>query len=156
MPSLDSLFLLKQSIPFGIECRSGFSEITLRNIAKLAADEIQRCGMTMKKAECIKNIAEIIEQGKLNLSELYNLSDAEVIKRLSSLNGIGKWAAEMLLINSMKRPDVISFGDIAIRRGICKLYGLESITKEEFKKYKERYSSYGSVASIYLWELSFE
>lgn len=110
----------------------------------------------MKKAECIKNIAEIIEQGKLNLSELYNLSDAEVIKRLSSLNGIGKWAAEMLLINSMKRPDVISFGDIAIRRGICKLYGLESITKEEFKKYKERYSSYGSVASIYLWELSFE
>lgn len=133
-----------------------FGEITTQNIAKLSADDIQGCGMTMKKAVCIKSIAEIIDQGKFNLTELYDLSDTEVIKRLSSLNGIGKWTAEMLLINSMERPDVVSFGDIAIRRGMCKLYGLEGITKEKFNQYKERYSPYGSIASIYLWKLSFE
>jgi len=133
-----------------------FGKISPENMSKLSADEIQKCGITMKKAVCIKNIAETVNNGEFNLNELCNLSDEEVIKRLSTLKGIGKWTAEMLLINSMERLDVVSFDDIAIRRGICKLYGLESVTKEEFKKYKERYSPYGSVASIYLWKLSFE
>jgi DNA-3-methyladenine glycosylase II len=133
-----------------------FGEITPDNIAKQSADDIQRCGMTMKKAVCIKHIADMIIEDALNLDELYALSDAEVIKRLSALNGIGKWTAEMMLINAMERPDVVSWGDIAIRRGMMKLYQLDSIAKEEFDHYRMRYSPMGSVASIYLWEISFE
>jgi DNA-3-methyladenine glycosylase II len=56
----------------------------------------------------------------------------------------------------MERPDVISFGDIAILRGMRKLYGLPKISKEQFDIFKTRYSPYGSVASIYLWEYSFK
>ena len=133
-----------------------FDEICPQNIAKLEVEEIKGCGMTTKKAGYIKNIAEKTTSGEFIFSELYNMSDDEVIKRLSSLSGIGIWTAEMLLINSMERPDVISWGDIAIRRGICKLYGLDGLTKEQFEQYKIRYSPYGSVASIYLWRLSYE
>jgi DNA-3-methyladenine glycosylase II len=133
-----------------------FGEISPSNIAIQTTDDIQRCGMTLKKAVCIHHIAQMIIQGAFSLDELYDLSDSEVIKRLMTLNGVGKWTAEMLLINSMERRDVVSWGDIAIRRGMMKLYGLSIITKEQFDQYRLRYSPLGSVASIYLWEISFE
>lgn len=133
-----------------------FGEITAQNISKISTHEIQQCEITVRKAGYIKSIADMIVQGDLNLNELYNLSDEEVIKKLSSLHGIGVWTAEMLLLNSMERPDVVSWGDIAIRRGMMKLYGLSELTKEQFNEYRNRYSPYGSVASIYLWKLSFE
>jgi DNA-3-methyladenine glycosylase II len=110
----------------------------------------------MRKSAYISGIAEAVITGKLNLSELYSLSDSEIIERLVLLNGIGKWTAEMLLIFSMERPDVVSWGDLAIQRGMMKLYGLKALTKLQFDKYVKRYSPYGSVASLYLWELSKE
>jgi DNA-3-methyladenine glycosylase II len=131
-------------------------EITPANLAVQAAEAIQGCGMTMKKAVCIKNIAQTIAQGDFPLNELRQLPDSEVIKRLTGLKGVGKWTAEMLLIHALERPDIVSWGDIAVRRGMMKLYGLDSLTKEQFDGYRRRYSPYGSVASIYLWNLSFE
>ncbi|MCL2767475.1 MAG: DNA-3-methyladenine glycosylase 2 family protein, partial [Synergistaceae bacterium] len=71
-----------------------------------------------------------------------------------SLPGIGIWTAEMFLIFSMRRMDVVSWGDLAIRRGMMKIYGLKDLTKEEFEKYRKRYSPYGSVASLYIWASS--
>ena len=84
------------------------------------------------------------------------MPDDEVIGLLSSLPGIGVWTAEMLLIFSLGRMDVLSYGDLAIRRGLCKLYGHKTLTKEQFARYKKRYSPYGSIASLYLWRLSVE
>jgi len=131
-------------------------EITSHNIAMQSPDDIQACGMTMKKAVCIQHIAHTIEQGAFNLDELHSLTDTEVIRRLIALNGVGKWTAEMLLINSMERRDVVSWGDIAIQRGMMKLYGLSEITKSQFDQYRLKYSPLGSIASIYLWTISFE
>lgn len=130
-------------------------EITPSNVAAQSIDDIQACGMTMKKASYIKNAAMNVVSGKLDLNGLYTLSDDEVITKLSSLDGVGKWTAEMLLLNSMERPDIVSYSDIAIRRGMCKLYGLSEISRSQFDIYKARYSPYGSVASIYLWQYSF-
>ena len=133
-----------------------FGEITPQNIGTATVEEIQQCGLSTRKSMYIKNIGDTVAQGSLNLQEIYELSDVEVIKRLSSLHGIGVWTAEMLLLNSMERPDIVSWSDIAIRRGMMKLYNLETLTKEQFEEYKKRYSPYGSVASIYLWKLSVE
>ena len=60
----------------------------------------------------------------------------------------------MLLIFSLQRPDVVSWGDLAIRRGMMALYGLSSLTRTQFDNYRKRYSPYGSVASLYLWALA--
>lgn len=130
--------------------------ITPENIAAAAPETIQQCGMSGRKVRYIKDIAQAVIDRKIDLQELQNKSDDEVINCLSSLNGIGKWTAEMLLIFSMERPDVVSWGDLGIRRGMMKLYGLETLSKEEFNKYVKRYSPYGTVASQYLWALSGE
>ena len=90
----------------------------------------------------------------MNFHTLHTLSDNEVIERLTSLNGVGVWTAEMVLIFSLCRPDVVSYEDLAIRRGMMNLYGLKELRKEKFYRYKKRYSPYGSVASLYLWALS--
>jgi DNA-3-methyladenine glycosylase II len=54
----------------------------------------------------------------------------------------------------MERPDVVSCGDYAIRRGMMRLYGKETLDRAQFERYRKRYSPYGSVASLYLWEIS--
>ena len=130
--------------------------ITPQSIAEIAVTDIKQCGTSMRKAGYIKGIGEAVMQGQLKIDELPGLSDAEIIKRLSALHGVGVWTAEMLLIFSMQRPDVVSWGDLAIRRGMMNLYGLQALDKAEFARYRQRYSPYGSVASLYLWRLAAE
>jgi len=131
-------------------------EVNPENILKASDEEIQKCGMTMKKVGYIKGIAEAAVSGQIDFKNLALLSDEEIIKKLSALHGVGVWTAEMLLIFSLNRPNVVSYKDLAICRGMMNLYGLKSLTKEQFERYKKRYSPYGSVASLYLWELSAE
>lgn len=133
-----------------------YSPITPETIMAITAEEIQKCGMSTRKANYIKGIAKTVARGDLNLAELKHLPDDEVIKRLSALPGVGIWTAEMLMIFSMQRPDVVSWGDLAIRRGMMTLYDLDTLTKEQFYGYRERYTPYGSVASLYLWVISKE
>lgn len=149
------LISVKAARTIWLKMQDKFGEITPQRLATHSADEIQSCGLTMKKAVCIHHISNLVAHGAFKLEELYALSDQEVIQRLTTLNGIGNWTAEMLLINSMERPDVVSWGDIAIRRGMMKLYGLETLSKAQFEQYRRGYSPLGSVASIYLWEISF-
>ena len=134
--------------------RERFGDITPARFGPLSAEEIQACGMSMRKAEYICGVSRSAAEGTLDLAALHYLPDEEVIERLSSLRGVGPWTAEMLLIFSMERPDVLSYGDLAIRRGIMTLYGHKTLDRERFERYKKRYSPYGSTASLYLWEIS--
>ena len=120
----------------------------------LSQEEIQACGMTMRKAGYIKGLAKHYVEKTIDFNTIKDKPDAEIIKTLTQLEGIGIWTVEMLLIFSLCRPDVVSFGDLAIRRGMMNLYGHKEIKKERFLRYAKRYSPYGSVASLYLWELS--
>lgn len=129
-------------------------DITPQGIANAGLDAIKGCGMSTRKATYIVGIAEAALTGTIDFTTLHTLSDAEIIKKLIGLNGVGVWTAEMLLIFSLGRPDVVSYGDLAIRRGMMNLYGLQELPKEVFEKYRKNYSPYGSVASLYLWALS--
>lgn len=131
-----------------------FGVLTPEKIAETSCEEIQQLGISMRKAQYIKGVAEAALQGKLDLQELSNLPDEEVVKRLVFLHGVGVWTAEMMLIFSLQRPDVVSWGDYGIRRGMMRLYGLPDLSREQFDKYRKRYSPYGSVASLYLWEIA--
>jgi DNA-3-methyladenine glycosylase II len=131
-----------------------FGEVTPERLAQISIEEIQQCGLSMRKASYIMGITEAVIKGELNLEELTKLSDDEVSQRLSELNGIGVWTAEMLMIFSMQRPDIVSWGDLAIRRGMMMLYHHKELSKERFERYRRRYSPYGSVASLYLWAIS--
>ena len=82
------------------------------------------------------------------------MSDKEVCARLSELEGIGVWSAEMLMLFSMQRPDILSFGDLAIQRGLRMVYHHRQITRVLFEKYRRRFSPCNSVASLYLWAVA--
>ncbi|NLM87843.1 MAG: DNA-3-methyladenine glycosylase 2 family protein [Syntrophomonadaceae bacterium] len=131
-----------------------FGEITPARVAIASSEEIQQLGMSLRKATYIKGVAEAALEGSLDLDRLNSLPDGEIIERLSSLHGVGVWTAEMMLIFSMQRPDVVSWGDHAIRKGMMNLYGLTELTRGQFDKHRKRYSPYGTVASLYLWEIA--
>lgn len=132
----------------------GVGAITPENIDTLSEEEIQKFGVSFRKASYIKSAASKICSDELDFEALHHLSDEEVIKELLKLKGVGVWTAEMLMIFSMQRPDVISFGDLAIRRGMCMLYGFDAIDKTTFEVYRKLYSPYASVASLYIWAIA--
>jgi len=131
-------------------------EITPEAIAEADLEAIQKCGISMRKAEYIKGIAAAAVSGRVDFNNLHTLSDQDVIKKLTALRGVGVWTAEMLLIFSLCRPDVVSFHDLGIRRGMMYLYGLNELSRQTFERYRRRYSPYGTVASLYLWALAKE
>lgn len=118
------------------------------------SEELRACGLSARKVQYLTAAATAVQSGELDLEALKAMPDDEVIAQLVKLPGVGVWTAEMLLIFSLQRPDVVSYGDLAIRRGMMNLYGLKELPKEKFLRYRKRYAPYGSVASLYFWALS--
>lgn len=133
---------------------TAFGEITPAAISSASIDQLQAQGITFKKAEYIQDFACKVSDGAFDIEALASKSDEEVIAELSALKGIGVWTAEMIMTFCMQRPDILSFGDLAIHRGMRMLYHHRAIDRTLFEKYRRRYSPYGTVASLYLWAIS--
>ena len=129
-------------------------EVNAENIMNAGVEKLQSFGISFRKAGYIMDFSEKVQEGVFDLEEIWRKSDEEVIKELSALKGIGVWTAEMLLLFCMERPDVLSYDDLAIQRGLRMVYHHRKIDKKLFEKYKRRYSPYGSVASLYLWAVA--
>ena len=117
-------------------------------------DEVRDIGLSKSKTEYLFNIAEAFAEKSIRL-DFNEMSNKEIEEELRSIKGIGPWTAEMFLIFCMNRPNVLSYGDIAIRRGLEFLLDLSNdITRDEFKKYTDMFSPYNTTASLYIWELT--
>ena len=153
----DQLISLKAAANIWGRIVERVGDVTPENFAELDPQDLRDCGTTYKKAEYMIGIARMCQDGSLDLEALRHAPDQEVIDTLVSLRGIGLWTAEMLLIHCYERPDVISYGDAAIRRGMCMLHGIEdpkTLTRQRFDELAAPYHPYATVASIYLWYLS--
>ena len=126
---------------------------TVNSEAILAAGvpSLQALGMTFRKAAYITDFAERVHTGAFDLDAVAHMSDEAAIRALRSLKGIGVWTAEMILLFCMQRPNVLSFGDLAIQRGMRMIYHHRKIDRKLFEKYRRRLSPYCSVASLYFW-----
>lgn len=129
-------------------------EITPEKILKTSPSGIQQLGISQRKSSYIYGIAEKVASGALDLAALTEKSDEEVCKALSALKGVGTWTAEMLMIFSMQRLNIMSYGDLALHRGLRMLYHHRHIDEKKFRMYHRRYTPYASVASLYLWEIA--
>lgn len=127
--------------------------VTADSLTSLGRDRLQQIGMTYKKADYMLDFAKQVKSGTLNLEQLWSLSDEEVILELTKLKGVGVWTAEMILTFCMQRPNVVSFGDLAIQRGMRMLYRHQQIDRTKFERYQKRYAPYGTVAGLYLWAI---
>lgn len=127
--------------------------ITAEHLKAADFDALRSCGLSAKKIEYLKGIAEAMLSGTVDFDSLAKLEDAEVIAELVKLKGVGVWTAEMLLIFALGRRNVLSFKDLGIRRGIMELHQLEELSETDFEFYRKRYSPYGTLASLYLWRI---
>ena len=128
--------------------------VTPETVCAASREVIQSCGITFRKADYIKGFANKIQSGEFETDALRTMPDKDVISKLSALKGLGVWTAEMLLIFCLQRPDVMSYGDLAIHRGLRMLYHHREIDRGRFDKYARRYSPCGTVASLYLWAIA--
>lgn len=129
-------------------------EVNAETIRAAGLTKLQSMGMTFRKAEYITDFAEKVHCKTFNLDVVEHMSDADAIRELSALKGIGVWTAEMILLFCLQRPDVFSFDDLAIQRGLRMVYRHRKIDRKLFEKYRRRFSPYCSVASLYLWAVA--
>lgn len=131
-----------------------YGEVTPERIADASIDELQAFGTTFKKAEYIRDFSLKVVSGEFNITLVERMSDTDAIQALSELKRIGVWTAEMILLFYLQRPDIFSFDDLAIQRGLRMIYHHRKITRDLFEKYRRRFSPYCSVASLYLWAVA--
>ena len=115
---------------------------------------MQSLGISFRKAEYITDFAKKVHTGEFDLISIGEKPDEEVILELSALKGIGVWTAEMLLLFCLQRPNVFSYGDLAILRGMRMVYRHKEIDRARFERYRKRFSPYCSIASLYFWAVS--
>ena len=135
-------------------CQEALGEVNAETILAAGVPNLQSLGMTFRKAEYITDFAEKVHTGAFSLDAVAHMDDEDAIRALSSLKGIGVWTAEMILLFCLQRPDVFSYDDLAIQRGLRMIYHHREIDRRLFEKYRRRFSPYCSVASLYLWAVA--
>lgn len=128
-------------------------DITPDNLIRFDVSELRSVGLSNAKADTILRLSAR-SQKELDFGKMKDLDDEEIIERLSSIKGIGRWTAEMFLIFHLARPDVMSANDLGLRKGLAIVYGLDELPKpRECENLFERWKPYRSAACWYLWRL---
>lgn len=133
---------------------AAFPCFTPEKLAGAAPEDLRACGLSLRKAGYVREIARRAASGELDVAGLAALDDAALCTALRALPGVGQWTAEMLMIFSLGRRDVLSLGDFGIRKGLRMLYSKKELTATFLARVRKRYSPCASVASLYLWALA--
>lgn len=117
-------------------------------------EELRSAGLSGQKAKYIQDLAGHIKSGKVSFDRIDNQTNEEIIAELTDVKGIGEWTAHMFLIFSVGRLDILPTGDLGIRNGIRKLYGLDDLPTPDVIRdiaIANNWHPYESVASWYIW-----
>lgn len=118
-----------------------------------AEDRVRSAGISPQKYSYIRDLCARMENGLLELEELRSMSNDEVISALDEVRGIGRWTAEMFLIFSLARTDVLPADDLGIKKAVMKAYGMRRLPdKAKFKELAKKWHPYESIAVLYLWK----
>jgi DNA-3-methyladenine glycosylase II len=120
---------------------------------ELSEADLRGVGFSRRKVEYVHDLSARVLDGELELDRLAGLDDEEAIAEISAVRGLGRWTAEMFLLFHLGRPDVISGGDLGIRKAIMIEDGLAAMpTPKAVEERAVRWSPNRSLASLYLWE----
>jgi DNA-3-methyladenine glycosylase II len=121
-------------------------------ILKLSEEQLRGVGLSKQKLSYLRDLAAKTQAGELDFSGLSDLPDADVIKQLTQVKGIGVWTAHMFLMFALRRPDVLPTGDLGIQMAIRKHYRKRKLPKPiQMEKIAKCWAPYRSVACWYLW-----
>ena len=109
-------------------------------------------GLSRAKVSFLRSLAEHVISGELELEKLDQLPDEQIIEELTAVKGIGEWSAHMFLMFQLERPDVLAVGDLGIRRGVERAYGLPDLpSTAELTEMAEPWRPYRSIACRLIW-----
>lgn len=128
--------------------------VKAETILPLGRENLQKIGITFKKADYILAFTQKVVAKEVDLEALPQKTDEEILSILSSLDGIGEWTAQMIMLFCMNRMNVFPFKDLAVIRGMRMVYRYRKIDRTLFKKYEKRLAPYCSVASLYFWAVA--
>jgi len=127
--------------------------MTPQGILKLTEVQMRSAGLSKQKLSYIRSLAELTHSGELDFARLPDMADEEVIAHLTEVKGVGTWTAQMFLMFSLRRPDVLPTGDFGIQTAIRKYYRKRKMPKPaEMEKIAKPWIPYRSVACWYLWK----
>jgi DNA-3-methyladenine glycosylase II len=146
--------------------------LTPQGILKLSDEQMRGAGLSKQKSSYLKDLAAKTSSGLLDFSRLQELSDEEVIEHLTQVKGIGVWTAQMFLMFSLRRENVLPTGDFGVRMAIYKHYlevrrakaskksairnrrkkKIKLPTPEQMEEIAECWKPYRSLACWYLWK----
>ena len=113
---------------------------------------LRKCGLSRQKASYLHDLSRHFLDGRIPTRRLGRMSDEEVIESLVEVNGIGRWTAEMFLIFTLNRPDVLPVDDLGLREGVREVYGLpERPGAKAVTEIGEAWRPYRTVATWYVW-----
>jgi len=122
-------------------------------VLKASPERLRNAGLSRPKASYVLGIAQQAVDGHIpTLDECDRMTDAEIMERLTSIKGVGRWTAEMLLIFNLGRPDVLPVDDLGVRKGFQYAYGKRKLPEpEQLARYGFRWSPHRTTAAWYLW-----
>ena len=125
---------------------------TPKQLLAVDPDKIRAAGLSRPKISYLRDLADHVEKGELELEHLDELPDEEVIEQLTAVKGIGEWSAHMFLMFHLARPDVLPVGDQGIRRAVQVQYRLRKIPDpKRLEKIARPWRPYRTLACLYLW-----
>ena len=122
-------------------------------VLKLSEEQMRSAGLSKQKLSYLRSLAELTLSGDVNFEQLPKLPNDEVIEHLTRVKGIGTWSAQMFLMFTLKRPDVLPTGDLGIQMAMQKHYRKRKLPKpKEMEKIAKAWSPYRTIACWYLWK----
>jgi DNA-3-methyladenine glycosylase II len=113
---------------------------------------LRKAGLSNAKVEFLRDLSKRVTDGRLDFDRIKDFSDEDVIAELIEVKGVGQWTAEMFLMFHLARPDVVSVGDLGIRRAVQIAYGMNDLPgPEELEKLAEEWRPHRTLACLYLW-----
>ncbi|MBF7015904.1 DNA-3-methyladenine glycosylase family protein [Staphylococcus durrellii] len=126
---------------------------SVERISKLTQEDMAEIGLSTTKQKYLFNLIEYIKDKALDFTIFTTLSNSEIIKRLTAVKGIGKWTAEVFLIFTMQREDVVPIDDVGLQRAAKYLYKASNENgRELLKACKAIWGEHATIGCLYLWE----
>ncbi|HUO49968.1 MAG TPA: DNA-3-methyladenine glycosylase [Candidatus Paceibacterota bacterium] len=124
-------------------------------LLKINAKKLRAAGLSTQKIEYVRDLARKCIDGTIDTKHFSKMTSEEIIEHLTAVKGVGVWTAQMVLIFTLNRPDILPTGDLGIKKGFQSVFGLKKLpTPKQMEKLAAAWRGHESIASWYLWRVA--
>ncbi len=130
------------------------SNLNPNEVLKLDKDEIRKAGLSFRKIDYVRNLADYFKNNSFQKKDVERMSDQEISKELIQVKGIGQWTVDMFLMFTLNREDILPCTDLGIQKGIMKILNIKNLpSKKEMGNCSRKWRPYRTIACWYLWRM---